>query len=155
VISHVLMQPKGKPLERWIHILVVDDEEDIRDVLRSFLEASGYYVLVAESGPSGLKLAEHFPGSIDLLITDIRMPHMNGISFARQMRAVRPEMKILYMLASGGELSTAELEPNTNFIAKPFSQENLAKRLLRILERSQSESDHTGISPQPGIPQKT
>ena len=143
MISPVWMQPKCKPLERWIHILVVDDDEDIRDVLRSFLEASGYYVLLAESGPSGLKLAEDFPGSIDLLITDIRMPHMDGIEFARQMRAVRPEMKILYMSASGGELSPGELEPNTNFISKPFSRENLTKRLHHILGRSQSESDHT------------
>ena len=143
MISHVLLQPKGKPLERWIHILVVDDEEDVRGVLRSFLEASGYYVLVAENGPSGLKLPKGFPGSIDLLITDIRMPHMDGIAFARQMRAVRPEMKILYMSASGGELSPAELEPNTKFIAKPFSQESLAKRLLHILGRPQSESNHT------------
>ncbi len=140
MISPVWMQPKCKPLERWIHILVVDDEEDIRDLLRSFLEASGYYVLVAESGPSGLKLAEDFPGSIDLLITDIRMPHMDGIEFAGQMRAVRPEMKILYMSASGGGLLPAELEPNTNFIPKPFSRENLTKRLLHILGRSQSES---------------
>ncbi len=143
MVSHVLMQPKGKPLERWIHILVVDDEEDIRDVLCSFLEASGYYVLVAESGPSGLKLAEDFPSSIDLLITDIHMPHMDGIAFARQMRAVRPEMKILYMSASGSELSPAEVDPNTTFIAKPFSQDGLAKRLLHILGRSQSESNHT------------
>ena len=144
MVSHVLMQPKGKPLERWIHILVVDDEEDIRDVLCSFLEASGYYVLVAESGPSGLKLAEDFPSSIDLLITDIHMPHMEGIAFARRMRAVRPEMKTLYMSALGGELSSAEVDPNTNFIARPFSQEILAKRLFPILGRSQSESDHTG-----------
>ena len=139
MISPVWMQPKSKPLERWIHILVVDDDEDIRDVLRSFLEDSGYYVLVAESGPSGLKLAEDFPGSIDVLITDIHMPHMDGIEFARRVRAVRPEMKILYMSASGGELSPAELEPNTNFIAKPFSRQNLTERLLRILGRSQSQ----------------
>jgi two-component system cell cycle sensor histidine kinase/response regulator CckA len=141
VASPVLMQTESKPPERWIHILVVDDEEDIRDLSRTYLEASGYYVLVAESGPSGLKLAEHFPGSIDLLITDIRMPHMDGIEFARQMRAVRPEMKILYMSAAVGELSSLELEPNTSFISKPFARGNLTKRVLHILGRSQSESD--------------
>ncbi len=133
------MQPECKPPERWIHILVVDDEEEIRGLLRKFLEASGYYVLVAESGPSGLKLAEHFPGSIDLLVTDIRMPHMDGIEFARQMRAVRPEIKILYMSATVGELSSIELEPSTNFISKPFSEVNLSKMLLHILGRSQGE----------------
>jgi two-component system cell cycle sensor histidine kinase/response regulator CckA len=131
----VLMPPECKPQERWIHILVVDDEEDIRNLLRSYLEASGYYVLVAESGPSGLKLAEHFPGSIDLLITEIRMPLMDGIEFARQMRAVRREMKILYMSASVGELSSIELEPNTNFISKPFLRESLSKKLLDVLGR--------------------
>jgi two-component system cell cycle sensor histidine kinase/response regulator CckA len=129
------MPPECKPQERWIHILVVDDEEDIRNLLRSYLEASGYYVLVAESGPSGLKLAEHFPGSIDLLITEIRMPLMDGIEFARQMRAVRREMKILYMSASVGELSSIELEPNTNFISKPFLRESLSKKLLDVLGR--------------------
>jgi two-component system cell cycle sensor histidine kinase/response regulator CckA len=134
----VLMQPECKTPECWIHILVVDDEEDILDLLRTFLEADGYYVLVAESGPSGLKLAEQFPGSIDLLITDIRMPHMDGIEFARQLRAVRPEMKILYMSATVGQHSCGELEPNANFISKPFSQANLSKKLLHILGRSQS-----------------
>jgi CheY-like chemotaxis protein len=138
-----LMQPECKPPERWIHILVVDDEEDIRDQLRSYLEASGYYVLVADSGSTGLKLAEHFPGAIDVLITDIRMPHMGGIEFARQMRAVRPKMKILYMSAAAGELSSAALEPDINCISKPFLRESLSKKLLHILGRSQSRSTQT------------
>ena len=141
VVSPAMTQLDDKLPERLIHILVADDEEDIRELLRSCLEAGGYYVLLAESGPSALKLAEDFPGHIDLLITDIRMPHMDGIEFARQLHAVRPETKILFMSAAASELSSAGLQPNTSFILKPFLCEDISKKLLTILERSQDQSD--------------
>ena len=131
-----IMHPERDQSSRAVHILVVDDEEDIRDVLRAFLEARGYDVMVAENGPTALKCAEHFPGSIDLLITDLRMPNMDGIELARQMRTHRSEIRVLHMSAHVDELATSgKLKPNANIIAKPFLPANLSEKVSHILAR--------------------
>jgi two-component system cell cycle sensor histidine kinase/response regulator CckA len=127
-------QPNPAPAPRAFRILVVDDEEDIRIVLRAFLEEWGYDVIVAEGGPAALRLAQDFPGSIDLLITDVRMPEMDGIELARQIPAIQPEIKVLYMSANIKEMaSTGELRPAANIIGKPFPSASLAEMVRHIL----------------------
>jgi CheY-like chemotaxis protein len=114
--------------------LVVNDEEDIREVMRALLKAAGYTVTVAEGGPMALKLAQDFPGSIDLLITYIRMPEMDGTELSLQMQALRPETKVLFMSAFAGDLfDSGRIRPGQSFLAKPFSGETLVEKLREVL----------------------
>ena len=125
---------KVGPGNPTIHIMVVDDEEDIRAVIRALLEAAGYTVTIAEGGPMALKLAQDFPESIDLLITDIRMPEMDGTHLARRMQALRPETKVLFMSAYAGDLfASGQIRREQNFLAKPFSGETLVEKLREVL----------------------
>jgi two-component system, cell cycle sensor histidine kinase and response regulator CckA len=122
------------PAKQPIHIIVVDDEEGIREVVRALLQAAGYTVTVAEGGPIALKLAQDFPGAIDLLITDIRMPEMDGTELARRVQALRPETKVLFMSAFAGDLfASGQIKPGQNFLAKPFSGETLVEKLREVL----------------------
>jgi CheY-like chemotaxis protein len=108
-------------------ILLVDDDVETRETVALMLEALGYQVLQAGSGAAALGVAEHVPGRIDLLLTDVRMPGMTGVELARQLSAQFPEIPVLF--ASGyaaGALAEREgLAPGTTLLSKPFSIDTL------------------------------
>ena len=117
-------------------ILVVDDEEDIRTVLRAFLKAWGYEVIVADSGAAALEWTKKSAGKLDLLITDFRMPSMDGIELAQRMRNRHSELKVLYMSGDLQELAkNRKFEIAANLIAKPFQSGDLAMKVSHILDR--------------------
>lgn len=123
-------------------ILLVDDEEGLREVLCAFLETWSYRVILAENGPNALKFAEEFHGPIDMLITDFRMPKMDGIELAQKLRVNRPKMKVLYM--SGDPMamaSSSRLEAGAHVVAKPFSRETLGARVRALLACQESDAD--------------
>ena len=78
-------------------VLIVEDEEGIRKVSERILSRSGYSVLSASNGEEALKLADDYPGQIDLLLTDVVMPHMLGNEVAQRIRAVRSNIRVVYM----------------------------------------------------------
>ena len=122
------------PSKRTTRVLLVDDEEDLLELLRDMLESSGFAVLVSASGTDALKLIEQFPGPIDLLLTDLRMPHMAGPELARRAKLLRPEMKMLFMSGNPDDaLFSAQLEPGAQILAKPFSGKTLAHHIREIL----------------------
>ena len=126
----------GSLSNRAPRVLLVDAEEGIRAAVREMLEGRGFGVVVSRSGPSALKLLQEFPGSIELLLTDIHMPRMAGPELARRARLLRPGMKVLYMSASGAEvLSSEQIEPDPQILAKPFSGEVLDQRVRRALRQ--------------------
>ena len=84
-------------------ILVADDEALIRTVVTLLLQQIGYFVLSAADGHEGLELSRHYPGRIDLVITDVNMPRMNGDDLCRHLMEERPGIKMLVM--SGGDVS--------------------------------------------------
>ncbi len=117
-------------------ILVVDDEEDIRTVLRAFLKAWGYEVIVADSGAAALERTKDLAGKLDLLITDFRTPSMDGIELVQQMRNRHPELKVLYMSGDLEELAkNRKFEIAANLIAKLFQSGDLAMKVSHILDR--------------------
>ena len=75
------------------HLLVVDDDVDLRSLAQIILEQSGYQVLVAADGRQALQIAQQDPDPIDLLLTDLVMPGMDGAELGRQLRALRPAMR--------------------------------------------------------------
>jgi PAS domain S-box-containing protein len=116
-------------------VLLVDDEEDVRTVLRDSLAAQGYNVLCASSGQEALALAAEHPGKIDVLITDTIMPGMDGPKLARSLRAARPETKVLYI---SGYTEDASLFGNgllrgEAFLQKPFPLDSLAQKVRALV----------------------
>ncbi len=109
-------------------ILVVDDEDDIRAVVRQMLAADGYLVLDAEDPHQALRLAAQ--QHVDLLLTDVVMPLMRGTELAQRLLAVVPTAKVLLMSA----YKVAEINASGHpFLAKPFTPEMLRDRVRQIL----------------------
>jgi len=113
-------------------ILVADDEALIRNLVTLLLQQVGYFVLSAADGHEGLELSRTYPGKIDLLITDVNMPRMNGTDLCAHLREERPGIKVLVM--SGADISEI-LRKNANmpFLPKPFDGETLKAAVREIL----------------------
>ncbi len=125
-------------------IRVVDDDASLRSLTQIILEHRGYRVLVAEGGPEALEIACADPGPIDLLVTDLVMPGMDGAELGRQLRALRPEMRVLYITAlaiahlAGHTvvLNQIVLDPDVPILVKPFSIEALEEKVRNTLENA-------------------
>ena len=116
-------------------ILLVEDEESVRQLVRDTLSAKGYRVLEAESGEGGMAAAEHHEAKIDLVITDVVMPGMGGRELVRQLTQIRPAIKILYLSGYTEEaiISDGSIESGTAFLQKPFSLQNLSRKVRELL----------------------
>ena len=124
-------EPMGTDLSSATEtILLVDDEEPVRDLVRKILERRGYRVLAASDGPAALRVSHDFQGEIHLQLTDILMPRMNGQEVARCLTAARPLMKVLYM--SGYPETMAS--PGRYFLRKPFLAQTLALKIREVLD---------------------
>jgi two-component system, cell cycle sensor histidine kinase and response regulator CckA len=116
-------------------ILVVEDEEEVRALTRDVLEMHGYSVLEALDAADALRLGETHPGRIDLLITDVVMPRMNGPELARRLRARRPGLRVLCMSGypESAERRVADAETWTAWLQKPFSPDGLIAKVRGCL----------------------
>ncbi len=109
-------------------ILVIDDDAQVRDMLRRMLELAGHEVVVAEDGEAGLKV--HAAEPADLIITDILMPNKEGLEIIMCLRRDQPELPIIAISGGGatggfGYLSTADKLGATVTIAKPFRRDEM------------------------------
>jgi two-component system, cell cycle sensor histidine kinase and response regulator CckA len=113
-------------------ILIVDDEETVRKMLRVVLTSENTDFLEAKDGTEALKVAREHCGNIDLLISDVVMPgRMNGTEMAAQLSEARPEMKIVLM--SGYPPESLTMKPAWIFIQKPFGAPEIRERIANIL----------------------
>lgn len=115
-------------------VLVVDDEQPIREVVAEVLELAGYRVLQAEDGPSGLKVLQS--QRVDLLVTDVGLPGgMNGRQVADAARIARPDLRILFITgyAENAAVSGDELEPGMAVLTKPFDIAALGRKVEHLL----------------------
>ncbi|HXU44421.1 MAG TPA: ATP-binding protein [Thermoanaerobaculia bacterium] len=118
-------------------VLLVEDEEKVREVVRRILAARGYLVLEAGSGAAALELAASFAGPIDLLLTDLTMPGLKGTELAAQLLEVRPDLRVLYMSGFRDEAQPAGT-PTPPWLQKPFSSQVLARTVRAALGASGS-----------------
>lgn len=115
-------------------ILVVDDQTPIRRILRAVLEALGYRVLVAEGGPAALRLASEHRGRLDLLLTDVSMPVMEGPELADRLAALRPDISVLYISGDRCFRPPSRTSPRVlGFLPKPFTPQELGERVGSFL----------------------
>jgi len=117
-------------------ILLVEDEDAVRDLARDILAGCGYTVLEAPHGAEALRISEQHAGKIDLMLTDVVMPEMNGRELAERLAAQRPETKVLYMsgYTDHAVVHHGVLAPQTAFLQKPFTEAVLTHKLREILD---------------------
>ena len=117
-------------------ILLVEDEEAVRNVTRRILVAAGYKVLSAPGGGEALKLWAEHKDQVSLLLTDVVMPGMSGRELADRLLAMSDDLKVLYMSGYTDEaiVHRGVLDPGANFIGKPFSTEALLGRVRSALD---------------------
>ncbi|MCZ7584197.1 MAG: response regulator [Deltaproteobacteria bacterium] len=117
-------------------ILIVEDEDAVRNLAERILKKSGYTVLTAARGSDALRLCAEHDGAIDLLITDVIMPQMSGREIADRLSALQPTLKVLYMSGYTDDaiVHHGVLDPGTNFVGKPFSSADLTIKVRNVLE---------------------
>jgi CheY-like chemotaxis protein len=116
-------------------ILLVEDNEGVRSLFSNVLEAQGYTVLVATDGQTALRLVESQAEPIDLLLSDIVMPHLNGKLLAEQLSQIYPDLKIIFM-SGYTDQTVGDLPPEASFMQKPFSPMVLLRRVRQVLDRT-------------------
>lgn len=115
-------------------ILLADDDAAVRDLVKRALAADGHTVHAAEDGSEGLKLLEAFGDHIGILVTDLDMPGLDGISLAKEARARKPDIAIIFMSAFADQLDRTKSLSQARLmsITKPFSLEQI-KQLVRTV----------------------
>jgi two-component system, cell cycle sensor histidine kinase and response regulator CckA len=123
-------------------ILLVEDEETLRESIADFLRQKGYKVLVATNGPQALALASQAGQSIDLMLTDVIMPQMSGRELAERIKSSHPQIKVVFMSGYSNNLLSDRqvLDPRHILLQKPVRLTALAKCLRDILERGNAAS---------------
>jgi signal transduction histidine kinase len=129
--------PGPSPLPRGTEtILLLEDEEAVRGLVRRILEMQGYSVLEAHDGEHAQNLAVVHPSAIHLLITDVVMPRMSGCDVARALARIRPEMRVLYIsgYTNSPLLQRTLAETKASALAKPFAAGPLARKVREVLD---------------------
>lgn len=118
-------------------ILLVEDDDMVRALSQELLEINGYTVLPAANGNQGMQVCREFKGKIDLLITDVVMPEMNGRELAANFALLRPETRILFMSGYTDDAIVRHgvLEEKVMFLQKPFLPDSLARKTREVLDR--------------------
>jgi PAS domain S-box-containing protein len=119
--SHPVVE--GKHASGHELILLVEDEDLVRELAREILLSHGYRVLAAQNGAQALALAQNQDTPVDLLLTDVIMPGLNGKQLYQQLKQVQPHLPVLYMSGYAQDVIAPEgiLEPGTRLLAKPFA----------------------------------
>lgn len=116
-------------------VLVVEDEDQVRELARRVLERSGYTVIAATDAESAIAMSDRHAGHIHLLITDMVLPRVSGRELAARLGIHRPAIKVLYVsgTSDGAIARHRMLEPGTEFLEKPFSLERLLRKVRQVL----------------------
>jgi PAS domain S-box-containing protein len=117
-------------------ILLVEDDEAVRDLAREVLEMNGYDVVEASNGMQALELFEADPSTIDLVVTDLVMPEMGGRDLAQKLGEQTPGLPILYLsgYTDSAVLQQGMLDPGSTFLQKPFTPAELAHKVREALD---------------------
>ena len=117
-------------------VLLVEDEEVVRNLVREILEGNGYTVLEARNGAEALELGRGFTSPIHLLVTDVVMPKMSGRELAERLVTIHRETRVLYMsgYTDGAIGQHGVLDPHTELLQKPFTFDALAQKVRKVID---------------------
>ncbi|MGD0215770.1 MAG: response regulator [Terriglobales bacterium] len=131
----------------WIHpepigdrsatVLIVDDNRDLRVLLQRALERHGFSVLAAANGEKALRLSEQHEGAIEILVSDILLPGLNGIELSKRIRAAHSETKVLFISGFGDQVPELS-ELGTNILEKPFLPSELLNKVADVLSQGKA-----------------
>jgi len=132
-------------------ILLVEDEEMVRTLLRTILKANNYKVLEAGSGPEALAICEHYYATIHLMITDVVMPQMSGRELAERLIESRPVLKVLYISGHTDDavFKHGVMAQEMNFLQKPFLPDDLLRKVQELLPHQSLKPNSTKDSLHP------
>jgi CheY-like chemotaxis protein len=117
-------------------IMIVEDDDGVRALTRIIVQGAGYSVLESRDGIEAVRLAGEYAGRIDLLMTDVVMPKMNGREVAGGVLELHPELKVLFLSGYTDDAVVRHgiLHETVNFLEKPFSPASLAVKIREILD---------------------
>ena len=126
-------------------ILLVEDEDSLREVTCEYLENKGYTVLLASQAQSAIETAQSAAQPIDLLLTDVILPGSSGVQLAQRLAASHPKMRVLYVSGYTADaiVHHGGHDPNFAFLSKPFSLPSLARKIRSILDAEQAQPFQT------------
>jgi CheY-like chemotaxis protein len=144
------LEPQGELVEGVAGrtVLVVEDDEDVRSYLVETLRDLNYRVLRAADAIGALGFLQQQDIRIDLLLTDVVLPAMNGRELGRQAQALRPGLKVLYVTgySHNGVVKQAESEPGIDVLQKPITQQLLSSRIRTLLDGQPASDGETRVS---------
>src|SRR3954469_10853241 len=125
-------EPETRPT-----VLVVDDEEDLRDIMRRMLERRGFSTLVAGDSGEAITACRNHPGEIDILVTDLGLPGVSGGELSRTATELRPEMRVVYISGLPKDIAVADglIDGGALLVKKPFSTDSLVDALHAVLAK--------------------
>ena len=131
------VESKAKPLRGKEAILVVEDEPDILKLTEQILKLQGYTVIPASTPGEAIRLAGDYAGKIDMVMTDVVMPEMNGRDLAKKLLTVYPHIKCLFTSGYTADVIAHHgvLDADVHFIGKPFSVQDLAAKVREVLDK--------------------
>ncbi len=133
-------EPIKTPLGRGQTVLIVEDEDSILMLVQKMVRELGYKVLAAKTPELAMELAQKYPGKIELLLTDVVMPKMNGRALADHLRLLLPTLRVLFMSGYSADNTTRQraLTMGAHFLEKPFSKQTLATKIVEVLNQCTS-----------------
>jgi PAS domain S-box-containing protein len=123
-------------------VLVVEDEESVRTMIGRLLQSEGYQTVVAGDGREALRIIEQGSSRVDLVITDVAMPAMNGRELAQQLKRIRPDLPVLFISGYTDDemVRRGLIEPDNPFLSKPFTPEVLASKVRQLIDQAVARS---------------
>jgi two-component system cell cycle sensor histidine kinase/response regulator CckA len=123
-------------------ILVVEDDEVVRQLVTRILQSGGYRMLEASDGSNALQICQQCEGQIELVLTDLVMPQMSGPALTEKLKELYPGIRIVYTsgYADDAIVRHGHLDPGMPFIQKPFSPNNLLQKVREVLDNGTSHS---------------
>ena len=128
-------QPSARPM-----VLVVDDEEDLRDIMRRMLERRGFDTLVAGDSEQAIAACRDHPGTIDVLVTDLGLPGASGGDLSRTACALRPDMGVVYVSGLPKDIAVTKglIGADALLVKKPFTSELLIEALRVVIAQREA-----------------
>jgi PAS domain S-box-containing protein len=115
-------------------ILIVEDDDIVRDLVSEILKQQGHVILTARNGGDALQLARQYEGRIDLLITDMVMRRIDGKMLSRKIKSIWPDIKVMFMSGYGGDVVSDEDLKNNAFLQKPFLPQDLIDTVAALMK---------------------